>query len=332
MQLFLDSYGVHLGVRDGQFWVKPRLHDGQHFAVRQVQVIFLTQGGSLTTDAMRLALENDIPVILLDYLGHPLGLWFNGRFGSTPLVRRNQALFAEHPAGHRWAAGWLLRKVEHQRGLLAKLNREFAEHKLFQKKYTRALPVLNHVANNFSRWTPGEADSIKGLAATFRGWEGTASKHYFRCLSAVLPEQWQFDGRSFRPARDGFNSMLNYLYGILYAQVEVALLKAGLDPSMAVVHADQYNRPAMVFDFIEPFRGWADEVAARLCLEGTVSPDGFEFSEEKGFWLAEPNKGILIKAWFEFIHQKMPHQKGEYRRLSVIDLEAVALASLLKNL
>jgi CRISP-associated protein Cas1 len=332
MQLFLDSYGVHLGVRDGQFWVKPRLHDGRHFAVREVNVIFLTQGGSLTTDAMRLALENDIPVILLDYLGHPQGLWWNGRFGSTPLVRRNQALFAEQPAGQRWAAGWLLRKVEHQRDLLARLSREFAEHKEFQKKYTRALPVLNHSANRFSRWQPEEGVPVKTVAASFRGWEGTASKHYFRCLSALMPEKWRFDGRSFRPANDRFNSMLNYLYGILYAQVEVALLKAGLDPSMAVVHADQYNRPAMVFDFIEPFRGWADEVAARMCISGTASLDGFEFSDEKGFWLAEPNKGILIRAWFDFFNQKIPHQKGEYRRSTVIDLEAVALASLLKNL
>lgn len=332
MQLFLDSYGVHLGVRNGQFWVKPRHNEGRSFAVREVHVIFLTQGGSLTTDVLRLALENDIPVILLDFLGHPLGLWWNGRFGSTPRLRRNQAVFAERTEGHQWAVGWLLRKVEHQRTLLARLAREFPDHRGFEKKHTRALPVLNHVANNFTRWQPSEGDEMKVLAGTFRGWEGTASKHYFRCLSAVLPAEWQFEGRSFRPANDPFNSVLNYLYGILYAQVEVALLKVGLDPSMAVVHADQYNRPAMVFDFIEPFRGWADEVAVRLCLTGKLSVDGFEFTEEKGFWLAEPNKGILIGEWFSFLDQKIPHQKGEYRRLSVLDLEAAGLAGLLKKI
>lgn len=332
MQLFLDSYGVHLGVRGGQFWVKPRLHEGRSFAVREVNVIFLTEGGSLTTDAMRLALEHDIPVILLDYLGHPLGMLWNGRFGSTPALRRKQAVFAERPEGWRWAAGWLSRKVEHQRELLARLGREFEEHGVFQKKYTRALPVLNHSANRFSRWQPEEGASVKTVAATFRGWEGTASKHYFRCLSALMPAPWQFEGRSFRPAKDAFNAMLNYLYGILYAQIEVALLKVGLDPSMAVIHADQYNRPAMVFDFIEPFRGWADEVAVRLCLDGKLSPEGFDFSEEKGFWLAEPNKGVLIGEWFGFLNEKIPFQQSEYRRSAVIDLEAAGLAGVLRRL
>jgi CRISPR-associated protein Cas1 len=169
------------------------------------------------------------------------------------------------------------------------------------------------------------------VAATFRGWEGTASRHYFRCLSAALPPEWQFEGRSFRPSADPFNALLNYLYGILYAQVEVALIKAGIDPSLAILHADQYNRPTMVYDFIEPFRPWADRVAFTLCWEGKLSAAGFEQPEEGGFRLGPDEKGAVIKAWFAFLEEKVPHGRLQQKRILLPDLEAVALASLLKK-
>ncbi len=332
MQLFLDSYGVHLGVKDGRFWVKTRSSpEGNFFAVRDVNAIFLTTGGNVTTDAMRLALEENIPVLLLDYLGHPLGQLWSGHFGSTSLVRRNQALFAEDPQGWQWAASWLGRKVGGQKSLLTRLLKEFPEHRDFEKKYTRAVPVLNHVSNQLERRAYSGEDTASGVAATFRGWEGAASRHYFRCLSIALPAEWRFEGRSFRPALDPFNSLLNYLYGILYALVEVSLMKAGIDPSLAVVHADQYNRPTMVYDFIEPFRPWADEAAFRLCRDGILSAASFEQTPEHGWRLAAKDKGAVARAWFAYLDAKIPFGKDNQKRMTTLDLEAVALASALKK-
>ncbi len=50
------------------------------------------------------------------------------------------------------------------------------------------------------------------------------------------------------------NAALNYGYGILYGQVERALVLAGLDPYGGFIHADRPGKPSLVFDLIEEFR------------------------------------------------------------------------------
>ena len=80
------------------------------------------------------------------------------------------------------------------------------------------------------------------------GWEGTQSKRYWAAVASALPPAWQFGRRSRRPARNGFNAALNYLYGMLYTIVEQALFGAGLDPHLGILHSDQYDSPTLAFD------------------------------------------------------------------------------------
>ncbi|MER3513307.1 MAG: CRISPR-associated endonuclease Cas1, partial [Chloroflexota bacterium] len=46
----------------------------------------------------------------------------------------------------------------------------------------------------------------------------------------------------------------NYGYGILYGQVERALVLAGLDPYAGFIHVDRPGKPSLVLDLIEEFR------------------------------------------------------------------------------
>jgi CRISPR-associated protein Cas1 len=68
---------------------------------------------------------------------------------------------------------------------------------------------------------------------------------------AVGPD---WPGRRGRGARDPLNAALNYAYGILYGQVERAIVLAGLDPYAGFVHADRPGKPSLVLDLIEEFR------------------------------------------------------------------------------
>ncbi|MEZ4639044.1 MAG: CRISPR-associated endonuclease Cas1 [Caldilineaceae bacterium] len=61
-------------------------------------------------------------------------------------------------------------------------------------------------------------------------------------------------GRRTQGATDPFNSALNYGYGILYSQVERALVLAGLDPYAGFVHIDRPGKVALVYDAVEEFR------------------------------------------------------------------------------
>jgi CRISPR-associated protein Cas1 len=57
---------------------------------------------------------------------------------------------------------------------------------------------------------------------------------------------------------------------MLYGHCESALIHAGLDPFIGIMHRDEYNRPVLVYDFIEQFRHWADYVVCHLCLQEVV--------------------------------------------------------------
>ena len=80
------------------------------------------------------------------------------------------------------------------------------------------------------------------------------TKKYFEALSSILPEKYKFKSRSRNPAKDEFNAMLNYGYGVLYSMVEKACIIAGLDPYIGFLHTDNYNKKSLVFDVIELFR------------------------------------------------------------------------------
>lgn len=330
MQLFIDSYGAFLGVRNGMFWVKPKNSDPRSFAVREVNAVFLTKGVRLTTDAMMLALEHQIPVLLIDRIGHPVGQVWSGQFGSIATIRKHQALFATDVQGMEWIRDVLLQKVEQQQEYLHHMREAVDAKGDAGRAYDEALGGIMAIGRSLRRWRY-TGQSHEEIAGNFRGWEGTASRYYFTALSAFLPETYRFDGRSKRPAYDPFNALLNYLYGILYAQVELALMKAGLDPYTGVLHADQYKRPTLVFDCIELYRCWAEWTAFDLCANRRLPPGAFEDKQREGYWLAPPGKGVVIDAFLGYLNEKTSYKDQERRRKTHIDLDAIRLASRLKD-
>src|SRR5690606_11797624 len=102
------------------------------------------------------------------------------------------------------------------------------------------------------------ANNISSVRNTLLGNEGSMAHLYWKILSVTLPTGFMFETRSKFPAKDPFNAALNYLYGIMYTQVEMAVYTVGLDPALGIFHTDQYQKPALAFDLIEPFRAWAD--------------------------------------------------------------------------
>lgn len=336
MQIYIDSYGAYLHVRNGKFQVALKHNPTQSFATDDVDVIFLTEGATATADALMLALDKNIPVIFLNYLGQPVGQVWSGQFGSIATIRRNQLHFSEHTEGWLWMSQTLASKVDKQALVLRQLTDKYPvlfTEKVY-KKLGSTLSTLDGLAKNLKRYTINDTD-FKRVAMDFRAYEATASRHYFRFMaSLILNPKWQFESRSFNPATDYFNCLLNYLYGMLYAQVELSLVKVGIDPSIGVLHVDRHNRPTLVYDFIEPYRHWAETVALDLALEDAVSDEGFipiPEDDKGGLWLGSKAKSIVIGRFLSFLNEAILFNKKQQKRLMVLDLEAQKLASQLKN-
>ena len=95
------------------------------------------------------------------------------------------------------------------------------------------------------------ADALRGLG-------GMAAKHYFAALGTVLtagvPAELRFSGRSRRPPRDRFDALLSFGYALLHSLCERTLIAVGLEPAFGFFHTARGAAPPLVLDLQELFR------------------------------------------------------------------------------
>ena len=141
-----------------------------------------------------------------------------------------------------------------------------------------------------------------------------------------MPEKYKFNGRSKNPAKDEFNCMLNYGYGIMYSNVERACILAGLDPYIGIMHVDNYNRQAFVFDLIEMYRIYIDKIVFKLFTTKKVKKEHFD-KVEVGLYLNKAGKEILISKYNEEIEKKIQYKGRKIELQNIIQYDCHNIAN-----
>ena len=97
-----------------------------------------------------------------------------------------------------------------------------------------------------------------------------------------VPVKWtHYDSRASsltngpRAATNPINALLNYVYALLESESRLALLAAGLDPTLGVLHADQRNRDSFALDAMEPIRPAVDAFVLDLLEERVLTSRDF---------------------------------------------------------
>src|SRR5690606_1629977 len=99
-----------------------------------------------------------------------------------------------------------------------------------------------------------QAASLDEVRTQLMGIEGYCANLYWSAWSLIIPKLYDFPGRTGRHATDPVNVLLNYGYGILYGEVQNALVLAGLEPYAGLLHTDRPGKPSLTLDLIEEFR------------------------------------------------------------------------------
>ena len=312
MELVINTYGSYLQKNGDCFRVKvdDRVFD---VSVKKVSSIMITTSAYITTDAIKMAMDHNIDVIFLDKFGDPYGRVWHSKLGSTTLIRRKQLEIAETREGLNLAVEWIGRKFDNQIHFLKRL-RETRTRK--SKEITDSIEKLKNCSQGLNK-LEGKVDEVRG---TIMGLEGTAGRMYFKTLSSIMPETYQFNGRSRNPAKDEFNALLNYAYGILYSKVEKACIIAGLDPYVGIIHTDNYNKKSMVFDLIENYRVWADETVVKLFASRKVKKSQFD-ELKNGFTLDKDGKALLVEAFNSFLDESIRYGGRNIKRGNIIQFD-----------
>ncbi len=318
MDLILTTFGTYLH-RQGELFVVKVKEQKQEVSSRKVRSIIITTGASLSTDAIQLAVEKNIDIVFLDGMGDPYGRVWHGRPGSTTAIRREQLRLADTPQGLQLALSWLLRKLDSQIEFLqaARQRRSRLSARLTEK--IQALLELRRSLAGVS----GELDAVRG---TIMGLEGRAGRTYWEAINLLLPESFRFEARSRNPAKDEFNCLLNYSYGVLYGTVERACILAGLDPYMGFIHTDHYQKKSLVFDLIECYRVWADETIVGLFAARKVKPEMFD-KLQNGLMLNKSGKAVLIEQFFAYLDQTIRYRSRNIKRRDTIQLDCHRMAN-----
>ncbi|MEL6676623.1 MAG: CRISPR-associated endonuclease Cas1 [Bacteroidota bacterium] len=310
MHLFIQTPGTYLHVWEGLFEIRRKLNgqvEKRQFAAHKVKGILLSKGTALSTDAVALATQHQVDLLFLEPGGHPYGRVWQSKLGSTTRIRKRQLEASLSPLAVDTIKAWLTQKLDHQADFLASL----LKHRPKLKEELGA--AISRIGEMSHQIQTNSSINIEGAGPSFRGWEGSAGKAYFEALSLAIPDRWRFHGRSSRPAHDPFNACLNYAYGILYGQVEKALITAGLDPYVGFMHRDDYNHKSMVYDFIEPYRIFAEKVVFQLFSRKKVNQAMFE-QIPRGVSLGPEGKPTLVEAYFHHTLEEKVYYKG--RRLT----------------
>jgi CRISPR-associated protein Cas1 len=240
------------------------------------QVLVAGRGVSLSADAIEACCERGIPIHFLSSRGDPYAALYAAGLGGTVLTRRAQLAAYGDARGVALGCAFAHGKIVNQANLLryAAKYRKATDPPVYRELRLRFREVLDHVEELRELRRAAEAgariDDVRGGLLSI---EGRAAQHYWAALTLVVPDALGWPGREGRGAKDPFNAALNYGYGVLYGQVERALVLAGLDPYAGFIHVDRPGKPSLTLDLIEEFRApVVDRTVLGLVNRGVAIP------------------------------------------------------------
>jgi CRISPR-associated protein Cas1 len=318
MQLVINTYGSYLQKNGDCFKIRT---DEKVFEVscKKVSSILISTAAYLTTDAIKMATENNIDIVFIDESGNPYGRVWHPKLGSTTLIRRRQLEIAETTKGLELALEWVNRKFSNQIDLLKKLRKTRPHRSADITSYIDKLQSIMKGLDSLS-------GTVEENRSTIMGIEGIGGRVYFDVLSSLLPERFRFRGRSRNPAKDEFNALLNYAYGVLYSLVEKACIIAGLDPYVGFIHTDHYNKKSLVFDLIENYRIWAEEVVVNLFASRNVKTAHFD-KIPNGLTLNKEGKALLIGSLSKYFDESVRYRGRNIKRENIIQFDCHRIAN-----
>ena len=209
-------------------------------------VVIASSRVGISAKALRLASMRGIDIVILDSSGYPVARLYPPYINKTVATRIAQFQRFGTLFGKILAKEFAYSKIVNQAQLLKYLAKCYREPWLRDVAYE-----IDAIATDLRLQKPETLDR-----EAIMSFESRAARHYWQAIASILPSELGFSGRD-QQGLDPFNAALNYGYGILYSVCERALLLAGLDPYLGVLHSIKSGKPSLTLDFVEMFRAIA---------------------------------------------------------------------------
>lgn len=250
--LVVSSPGSFVGKQQGKLQVKSSGTVVREVPARSLQGVLLgARGVALSTDAIKLCVEKNIGLSIVDGLGRPVAT-IAGITSPHFAISAAQVDASACERGGVLAFNFAAAKVKNQASLLRYYAKYHSEaNATFQAALKEELPRLDTAVKEMKALRFSTADEYR---ASLLGFEGAAGAAYWRCVRALIGTDWGFEQREHQGASNIVNKMLNYGYGVLTIKVFENIVRRGLNPLVSFLHTPRPDAPTLVFDVMEQFR------------------------------------------------------------------------------
>jgi len=297
MQLVLDSKGIKITNKNNAFHL---LTDGgqRTIGAGKLTSIAIMANVTIEASAIKLAIKNEIPILIFNHYGKVMGRLWSPHFQSIATLRRYQVKFLDSLEATAWLIDLFWLKTEQQIKNLQYLQ---MRQPVYASVLGKAIKSIKQQNKGFEKYRD---QSVQEVRNAFMGTEGTIARIYWQTIGNTLPRAYRFQKRTRRPAKDNFNSAINYTYGMLYSVVEAGIFSVGLDPQLGILHVDEYTKPTLSFDLIEAFRPWIDRLVIEACVDNVLLKNYFS-KNQHGIFLNKEGKAFLIPKFNELMRKEI---------------------------
>jgi CRISPR-associated protein Cas1 len=299
MQIVLDTRGLHFSVRNKCFFIEAE-SESRIIHPSRVSSILITAPCRISSPAIVMAAECEIPVIICNNYGKPEARIWSPHFINISTLRRKQYQYCMEGRAMQWAELIVLRKIEGQESNLVYM----ADRKpSLTEDVQKALDEIAYQTYFVATWKSKQEISFKKKLMFL---EAFTAGRYWPLIGQKLPVPWRFITRVKRNPSDPFNCSINYLYGMLKNQTETSVLGMGLDPALGIIHRDGYKMPSLVFDLMEPFRPLVDRMLVDEILQDNF---GFDILEKTGkeILISKQGRKVLIALFNEWVKSRIKY-------------------------
>ncbi|WP_298402771.1 CRISPR-associated endonuclease Cas1 [uncultured Chloroflexus sp.] len=325
MELIVDERGSFIGKHQGRLRVTNDNGQKREVPIMHLRQVIICGGGvAISSDAVRACSEEGIPIHFISINGTPQASLYSAGLTGTVLTRRAQLRAYDGPTGVALARAFTLGKLGNQANLLryaAKNRRETAP-----AVYEQLMAVAGEVVDYQIAVERLRGETVDELREELMGIEGRYAARYWQAISLLVPAELNWPGRETRGASDPFNQALNYGYGVLYGQVEHAIVLAGLDPYAGLLHADRPGKPSLVLDLIEEFR----QAVVDRPLLGQITR-GWQIGREEDGRLDQPTRERIISKVLERLESTEPYEGKRQPLRHILQCQARHIATFVRG-
>lgn len=300
--LHVMESGARVGKSNGTIQVTSLDGPKLEFPVHDVGAVILHGNAQMSTQAIRLCSENEIPVHWVSYSGALLGSLAGGSGGAQRHIRQFEALRDEAMRA-RLTQATVRCKVEAQLRYCLR-STQGARTESAENGCNEIRRLLRRVAKST------DVEHLRGL-------EGAAAREYFQLLPQLVSDQvpceLRPDTRTRQPAKDRFSAILNYAYGMLYRQVVTSVLTVGLHPGFGYFHQPRTAALSLSLDIMELFRVPIVDMPVMGALNRkTFHPDNDFEAIPKGYSLSLSGRKKVIELVERRLTETWKHSVVDY--------------------